>query len=108
MASRGKRHKGPAAHRKPAQGTKGTTGTVSSSAETRRTSAAVASRPVANKAAGGSAAGATVRRASATQAGYRSRMNQRKRMRQQQFRILGGVAAVALVGAFAWVFISHL
>lgn len=122
MASRGK-HKG-SAHRKPAQGAKSAAGTQSggaaSSAKTaansttsaRQAGTATASRPATAKAtnsAGNRSSSVLARRASTTaQPGYRSRMNQRRNTRRQQLRILGTVAAVAVVGVFAWVLISNL
>ena len=131
MASRGgKQHKG-SAQRKPAHGTKGTasaaratksatttpttstTTTPVATATERKAGSAVATRPAPSKATNGANGAAktsvaTVRRAVVGQPGYRSRMNQRKRMRQQQMRILGTIAAVLVVGALAWLLVSHL
>lgn len=59
-------------------------------------------------AANGGAGSIAARRTAAKQPGYRSRMNQRKHMRQQQMRILGTAAAVVVVAGLAWLLISHL
>ena len=64
---------------------------------------AVATRPAPRPTGGTNGAART-----ATQTTYRSRMNQRKRVRQQQRRILGTVAAVLVVGGLGWLLISHL